>query len=351
MFLALKEMRHEKLRYGLIISMVVLIGYLIFILTSLAIGLARQNTLTVDSWNARTVVMNKDSNISLDQSMITKNQVGKLNSNQALIGQAPVVTKASNRKNESARFLGINSNQFIYKQLKLTQGHRPQNANQIVVDDQFKTDGYKLGDKLTMNSNSDEYEIVGFMHDQKYSISPVIYGSISTWQKLKSVSSNIIGSGIIVKRGNPKFDSKYLKSYSMSTFINELPGYSAQNTTFGFMIGFLMVISLVVIAVFLYILTMQKIANYAVLRAQGIPSKVLVNATIAQSLIIVISGLVLSGILTLLTAQSLPIGVPMYFDIPILSAVTVGMIVISIVAALIPIRTIVKVDPVTVIGG
>ncbi|GAY73399.1 ABC transporter permease [Lentilactobacillus kosonis] len=351
MFLALKEMKREKLRYGLIISMVVLIGYLIFILTSLAIGLARQNTLTIDSWDAKTVIMNKDSNISLDQSMITKDQVGKLNRNQALIGQTPVVTKATNRKNESARFLGTKSNQFIYQQLKLIDGHRPQNTNQVVVDDQFKTDGYKLGDKIVMNSNSEKYEIVGFMHDQKYSIAPVIYGSISTWQKLKGVNPNIIGSGLIIKGNNPKFDQKYLKSYSMNTFINKLPGYSAQNTTFGFMIGFLMVISLVVIAVFLYILTMQKLANYAVLRAQGIPSKVLVRATIAQSLIIVISGLVISGVLTLLTAQSIPIGVPMYFDVPILSGVTIAMILISIIAALIPIRTIVKVDPVTVIGG
>ncbi len=31
MFLAVKEIRHEKLRYGLIIGMIVLIGYLMFI--------------------------------------------------------------------------------------------------------------------------------------------------------------------------------------------------------------------------------------------------------------------------------------------------------------------------------
>lgn len=36
----------------------------------------------------------------------------------------------------------------------------------------------------------------------------------------------------------------------MNEFINKLPGYSAQNATFGFMIGFLMIISLVIIAVF-----------------------------------------------------------------------------------------------------
>ena len=37
--------------------------------------------------------------------------------------------------------------------------------------------------------------------------------------------------------------------------------------TFEFMIGFLLIISLIVIAVFLYIITIQKLSNYAVLRA------------------------------------------------------------------------------------
>ncbi len=40
MYLALKEIKHEKVRYSLIIAMVVLISYLVFILTSLALGLA-----------------------------------------------------------------------------------------------------------------------------------------------------------------------------------------------------------------------------------------------------------------------------------------------------------------------
>ena len=44
MYLALKEIRHEKLRYGLIIGMILLVTYLVFILGALANGLAQQNT-------------------------------------------------------------------------------------------------------------------------------------------------------------------------------------------------------------------------------------------------------------------------------------------------------------------
>ena len=40
MFLAIREIKKEKLRYGLILTVVVLISYLIFILSALALGLA-----------------------------------------------------------------------------------------------------------------------------------------------------------------------------------------------------------------------------------------------------------------------------------------------------------------------
>ena len=47
MFLAIKEIKREKLRYGLIILMIFLISYLIFILSSLAVGLASENSQAI----------------------------------------------------------------------------------------------------------------------------------------------------------------------------------------------------------------------------------------------------------------------------------------------------------------
>lgn len=95
MFLALKEVKREKLRYSLIIGMIVLISYLIFILTSLALGLAHQNTDAINSWKINSVVLNQDANVNLSQSLITDQQVKdqKLTKNDALIGQISVVAK------------------------------------------------------------------------------------------------------------------------------------------------------------------------------------------------------------------------------------------------------------------
>lgn len=353
MFLALKEIRHEKLRYGLIIGMIVLVSYLVFVLSGLAYGLAQQNTQAISSWNASKVVLNSDANDSLSQSLITKQTADKvkLTTHEAYIGQAGVVAKAKGQAKLSAQFLGINQSQFIYKRVKVTAGHKPTTSHQIMVDDSFKDNGYRLGDKVTLNSTDTQYKIVGFTHNAKLSVAPVIYGTLGTWRTLSHVTTAFQASGIITNRDSFKTKTSGLSTLTMSKFINKLPGYSAQNTTFTFMIGFLMIIAMVVIAVFLYILTMQKLPNYAVLRAQGIPAKVLVTTTVSQALILVVGGLAIGAALTLATVLALPAGVPMSFNVPLLAGVTGGILLTGVIGALIPVKVILNVDPVSVMGG
>ncbi len=85
MFLAIKEIKREKLRYGLIILMIFLVSYLIFMLSSLAVGLASENTQAIKSWNTQEVVLNKNANVSMNQSTLTKTDLKKadIGSNEA----------------------------------------------------------------------------------------------------------------------------------------------------------------------------------------------------------------------------------------------------------------------------
>ena len=173
---------------------------------------------------------------------------------------------------------------------------------------------------------------------------------MKTWKKLRMVAPNVAASAVVSKNSNYKFNYKDAKTYPIQAFIDKLPGYTAQNLTFELMIGFLFVISLIVIAVFLYILTMQKMHNFAVMRAQGIPSKTLVGATISQSIILVAIGVVIAIILMWLTDLTLPAAVPMTFTPAIMISGTLGMLVMGIIGSLIPIRSILKVDPAKAIG-
>lgn len=347
MFLALKEIKHEKLRYGLIMAMFVLISYLIMILMGMMLGLAHENTAAIDSWNTQTVFLNKDSNDSLSQSLITKQQQPQYRPDHvATIGVAPSVAKTGHHK-ENVQFVGINPNEFIAKdKLQITKGHRPNSAHQIVVDQQLENQGFHLGDRVQLNNLAQKYEIVGFAKNAKLSVAPVIYGQLDQWRLLRGVQPNIVGSAVISDENLNQSEAPQLQRYDHSTFVNKLPGYSAQNTTFTFMIGFLMVISLVIIAVFLYILTIQKLPHFAVLRAQGIPARHLVAATIYQSLILIAVGVVGGILLTLLTKQVLPASLPMEINWLAITGLSVALLLLGVLGALLPVRLIVKIDPV-----
>lgn len=347
MFLAVKEIRHEKLRYGLIIGMIVLIGYLMFMLMGMMLGLANENTAAIDSWDAKSVVLNKNSNINLSQSLIVKQDLPKLNDHQALVGQTRAVIERAKgtTDKQTIQFVGLDRSQFIYqKKLKLSSGHKPHDKNQVVLDEGLKSKGYRLGDQITLNGSTQKYRVVGFAKDAKLNIASVVYGSLSIWQTLKGTGDQFAASGIFSDQ-KQTVKNKNLKQYSTGTFIDKLPGYAAQNMTFEFMIAFLMVISLIVITVFLYILTMQKIPNYAVLRAQGIPAAYLIGATIDQAVVLMVSGTLGALLLMIASKAVMPSSVPMLINWPLTGILSLALVVLGVAGSLLPVRMISRIDP------
>lgn len=352
MFLAIKEIKREKLRYGLIVLMIFLISYLIFILSSLSIGLASENTQALESWDAQAVVLNKNANVSMNQSVLTKSDLknATIGKDEALVGQTAVVVKNKKRPQISAQFIGLKQTQFIYHAQEIIAGRKAKTKQEVVADQTFKIKGYQLGDKLELNGSKKKYTIVGFAKNAKINIAPIVYGSLSSWKTLRQGMPDMQASAIISRNSDYKYHHADSKTYPIKTFINKLPGYTAQNMTFELMIGFLFVISLIIIAVFMYILTMQKMHNFAVMRAQGIPSGTLVRATVSQAVILVVVGVVIGLVAMLLTAKALPAVVPMSFTPAIMLSGAGGMLLTGIIGSLIPIRSILKVDPAKAIG-
>ena len=62
MFLAFKELKYSKMKFALIIAVVVLISYLVYFLTSLANGLASSYTNAIEQWNSDQIILTVDSN-------------------------------------------------------------------------------------------------------------------------------------------------------------------------------------------------------------------------------------------------------------------------------------------------
>lgn len=178
--------------------------------------------------------------------------------------------------------------------------------------------------------------IVGFTDSAKFNISPVLYTSLDTFQQIRYGSNSNFQPkttyNAIVTRGKISQQPKGLQKLSISKFIDKLPGYSAQVLTFGFMIGFLVVIAAVVIGIFIYVLTMQKIVIFGVMKAQGISSRFISNSVIAQTFILAFSGVLIGLLATLGSALILPEAVPFQTNLLFFGVITLLMIVVAIVA-------------------
>ena len=70
MYLAIKEILRNKLRYSLILTTIFLIAFMVFFMTSLALGLVRNNRAAIDNWQATGVVLSDYANDNLTASFI-----------------------------------------------------------------------------------------------------------------------------------------------------------------------------------------------------------------------------------------------------------------------------------------
>lgn len=354
MYLALNEIKKNKMRYGLIVSVISLITFLIFILSSLALGLANENTAALKSWQTKSVILTKDANGNLGQSLMSENQFKdiKMAPGDSQVGVTPTNLKLDkNDETTAVQYIGLKTDQSIYNNLKYTTGRAAKADNEVVLSDNIKN--IKLNDQIKLGQSNEAYKVVGFVKDAEYNMAPVVYGSLNQWNKIKGVDNQFIGSGVLStnQKNTSDIKSHDLTTMSIDEFTNKLPGYSAQNSTFTFMIAFLVIISLVVVTIFLYILTIQKISNLAVLRAQGVPTSYLLKNTFNETAIIMISSIVIGLLITFVISLIIPAGVPMYFDVKFILLIAAGILITGLLGAIIPMRIISKIDPVSVIGG
>jgi len=354
MFLAINEIRHSKLRYALVTGVMFLIAYLVFFLTGLAYGLAQDNRMAVDKWEADQILLTEEANDNLNMSMLPRSLYDEVDApEKAVLAQtAGVVTKEDNGEKVDVTFFGIDPDQFLAP--NIIDGEMFASDDEAVADSSIEEEyGISIGDTIKLAGSDKKLKIVGFTDNARFSVAPVLYTSIGAYQEIrfeKEDDSENARINAIVTRGKIKEVPDDLVATDISKFINELPGYNAQVLTFGFMIGFLIVIAAIVIGIFIYVLTMQKSEIFGVMKAQGISSRYIAFSVIAQTFLLATSGVLIGGLATIGTALVLPAAVPFQINLLFFASISVMMILIAMLGAFFSVRTIVKINPLKAIG-
>ncbi|NYF25431.1 ABC transporter permease [Sporosarcina sp. JAI121] len=355
MFLAWNEIKKNKLRFMLIIGVLMLVSYLVFFLSGLANGLENMNRESVDKWKATSIILTDESDKSMSQSSMTLEDINDIDAKEiAVIGQINAIAGNGDEKTNVSIF-GIYKDEFIMP--TVTEGEIFSHANEVIASDSLKEEGFKLGDELHLSSSEEVLKIVGFTDHARFNAAPVLYGDLSTFQRVKfgeaAEANKDSINGIVIRTGDQSnlVQNDSLEAIEIETFIRNLPGYTEQNLTLNFMIYFLFGISAVIVAIFLYVLTVQKVSIFGVMKAQGISNRYLSRSVIAQTFILAAIGVAVGFGMALITGAFLPSAVPVAFDLVTMLIYGLVLIVVAIAGAVFSVLTIVRIDPLKAIGG
>ena len=314
-----------------------------------------QNRSSIDHWKADTVLLSSEANKSIGLSNLKLSDKESLSAdNVEPFSQMVTVAMTEKNLNEDVKqkvsIFGVNNGSFLIP--PVIQGRTFEAKNEVVIE---KSLSEKEGFDTIKTANSDtELKIVGYTEKSRFNVAPVIYMNINDFQVLKygdkkSIDNPIINA-FVVKGELKDYDSSIFQKVSIADFINELPGYSAQILTFGLMIGFLIVISAIIIGIFMYVLTIQKTPIFGIMKAQGISNGIIGISVLSQTFLLSLVGSILGLVGTWGTSLVLPSAVPFLGNGLYYSVIFVSLIIFSLIGTLFSVLAIRKIDPLKAIG-
>lgn len=365
MFIAIKEIKKEKLRYGMILAVIVLITYLVYFLSSLAFGLSELNRTAIDHWEVDGVITSDSANNNLLSSSLDVEDLSiYVNDNTELVSLTSGNASINNNKSTTLVFMGFqNSKSTIIP--KIIEGEMVSEDFEVLISSNIR-DSFEVevGDFIKLSNAKQEFKITGFTEDSNYNTLPVVYGKREMLSAVMMSYDTSKTENDTNSRPTPNMPDRVsfltvkdesLLNYAelqddliyvdLDNVINELPGYRAQILTFGLMIISLSIIVSIILGIFMYILTMQKKSIFAVLKIQGYQNKTIINSIIFQIIILVISGLVIGLSLNELSIALLPPQVPVKLNVILMTYVSMFILITSLFGAVFSAYSVLKIDP------
>ena len=356
MFLAINELIKEKARFILITAVIALVSYLTFFLTALAYGLATSYTQGIEKWQAAGILLQKDANDNIARSLLHDADVATITDAETARLGASTATLELDETKDVALF-GIERGGAL--EPNITEGRAAKADREVIASDALKKIGLNLNDSFKFKGGTTEYTVVGFTDNATFQTAPIVYLPLDEWRTVASELAGMTGmrdnttvSAIVTKTtgSNFTYDSDEMSWQTIRDFSFKLPGYNAQVLTFGTMIGFLIAIASFVLAIFMYILTLQKKSMFGVLKAEGIPNKYIARSVKTQIVVLSLIGMAIGLGLTLISGAALGDKIPFLVQPLFFIAIVALFLLCAAIGGIASVWAVTKIDPVEAIG-
>lgn len=358
---ALKEIKYYKRKYLLVEVLLILLLFMVLFLSGLVNGLGRAVSSGIDHMDADYFLLKEDaeslitiSDINTDMYMkavnLTNCEISALNI------QRMYLNKQGNANKLDVTYFVMEQDSFLMPEPY--KGNSLQDSDEeytILLNNTYEIEGIKVGDYVEDSSTGIPMKVVGFVKDEYYGHTAVGIISYKTYTDIRTQLNpnySLSYHTLAIRGGDTQnlvFDGYEL--IDKNEVIDNLPGYAAEQMTINMVLWMLVVVSGAILGVFFYVMTIQKVKQFGVMKAMGISMCELTMNLICQISILAIVGVLIGNLLVFLMSLALPVKMPFYllpFDA---LQVSVVFILIAIVGSLLSAAKVAKVDPLIAIGG
>lgn len=362
--IGLLEVRRRKFQFALITLVVALISYLVLMINGLGVGLNDSAGSALRNFDADAIAYSDRAGVSVIRSELGEAQVQAIEAVPGVTAAAPLGYLAVNYQNadgeiDSAAFLGYDPGTIAEPAVIDGSTLAPDDTYGLLADKLFlKASGLSVGDDVVVSLRLSEqtFTIVGEIDQGSFFFQPAVYILRTTWQELKyGDNPNAPVASIVLLQGNDLagVTGPGFKIVDKTTAFANIEGVSGQQATvvslrlFGYIIGAM------VIGVFFYVLTLQKVPQIGVLKAIGASNAFVFRQLLLQVITLAAIGLLISVPLAWLTnraLQQLPNAVPIAFTTSTYITTCAALLLTAIIGALFSGRQVVKTDPIIALG-
>ena len=360
MKIAWNEIKYQPKKFILIEVLIVIMMFMVIFLSGLTNGLGRIIMAQIDTFGDVQYILSKDSEGVIPYSTLTSSELTEiedlhLEEQTGLVIQRSTFMKEDEEGSQDVTFFAMDT----YKNLtiKAEDGYVASNLsdNEVILDESYKAKGIHVGDTIKDKTSDILLKVVAFAQDAKYGHSSVAFISSKTLEEMrqKKNPNYTWQPQAIITNQELTADalSEQLMVSNKQQIINKIPGYTATNMILKTMTWVLLIASAAILGVFFYILALQKLKQFGVLKAIGMSMGEITRIQLSQVGILSIIGIGIGLGLALALTPFLPVSMPFYMKAEDNAVISVSFIVISIICGALSLLKIKKVDPIEVIGG
>ncbi len=359
MFLALRDLRRNWRRFGLVGLVVGLVAVLSTVLSALATGLVSDGISGLRALPLTHLAFEPGSGAVFTRSTldpralaewertpgVEASPIGVAFVNAAPTGSGPRLDLA---------LWGVPADSFLVQRAdaRAALSGRPG----LVLSDEFEGQ-VEVGERFTVAGSDLELPVLGFTYSGSYGHVPIAFTDLSTWQELHYGSDARGRFSAVALRFDRAVDTAAVdraagtETRTKESAYEGSPGFSAETATMTLIRGFLVVISALIVGAFFTVWTVQRTRQIGLLKALGASNGYVVRDGVGQlALVVVIFTAAGAGLGALLAGMVGGGEVPV--ELTLGGTVTTALILaaVGVLGSLVALRRITTVEPIVALG-